>query len=80
MSQLLLSAVLGSFFIVRLFKGPWVRNPHYLAAAIVGSVLGTLLLHAFWPALDGDFIASGAVGIAGPIAGMLLFDAVLGAA
>jgi hypothetical protein len=80
MTYLLVSAVFGSFVMVRLFKGPWGRNPHYLAAAIAGSVAGTLLLHAFWPALDGDFIAGGIVGIAGPIAGIMLFDTLLGMA
>lgn len=77
MAYLLVSAVLGSFVIVRLMKGPWGRNPHYLAAAIAGSVAGTLLLHAFWPAMDDDFIVGGLVGIAGPIAGIMLFDALL---
>jgi hypothetical protein len=62
---------------VRLLKGPWIRNPQYLAAAIAGSVVGSLLLHAGWPGLDGDFVAGGIVGIAGPIAGIVLFDAVL---
>jgi hypothetical protein len=77
MSELLFSAVLGSFFMVRLFRGPWLRNPHYLAASITGSVAGTLILHAFWPAFDGDFIAGAIVGVVGPLAGMALFDAFL---
>lgn len=77
MSELLFSAVLGSFFMVRLFRGPWRRNPQYLAAAIAGSVAATLILHAFWPALDGDFIAGAIIGAVGPIAGMALFDALL---
>ena len=80
MTDLLVSAVLGSFVMVRLFRGPWGRNPQYLAAAIAGSVAATLLLHAFWPALDNDFVAAGLVGIAGPIAGMMAFDALLNAA
>ncbi|MGB3540132.1 MAG: hypothetical protein WBA42_18425, partial [Mesorhizobium sp.] len=77
MSELLFSAVLGSFFMVRLFRGPWLRNPQYLAAAIAGSVAGTLILHTFWPALDGDFIAGAIIGAVGPLAGMALFDAFL---
>jgi hypothetical protein len=80
MAYLLVSAVLGSFVMVRLFKGPWSRNPQYLAAAIAGSVAGTLLLHAFWPALDDDFLAGGLIGIAGPVAGIVLFDTLLGMA
>ncbi|OQM77480.1 hypothetical protein [Manganibacter manganicus] len=77
MSELLLSAVLGSFFMARLFRGSWLRNPQYLAASIAGSVAGSLLLHAFWPALDGDFIAGAIIGVAGPYAGMTLFDLLL---
>lgn len=80
MTYLLVSAILGSFAMVRLLKGPWGRNPHYLAAAIAGSVAGTLLVHGFWPALDDDFIVGGVVGVAGPIGGMMLFDALLRAA
>jgi len=77
MSELLFTAVLGSFFMVRLFRGPWLRNPHYLAAAIAGSVAGSLVLHAYWPALDGDFITGAIVSTVGPLAGMALFDAFL---
>ncbi len=77
MSELLFSAVLGSFFMVRLFRGPWLRNPQYLAASIAGAVAGTLILHFGWPALDGDFIAGVIVGAVGPLAGMALFDALL---
>jgi hypothetical protein len=77
MSDLLLSAVFGSFIVVRLMKGPWLKNPQYLAAAILGSIVGALLMHSYWPGLDDDLIASSITGLAGPIAGMLLFDAVL---
>jgi hypothetical protein len=77
MSELLFSAVLGSFFMVRLFRCPWLRNPQYLAASIAGTVAGPLILHAFWPALDGDFIAGAIIGTVGPLAGMALFDAFL---
>lgn len=77
MSELLISAVLGSFFMVRLFRGSWLRNPQYLAASIAGSVACTLTLHACWPVLDGDFIAGVIIGTLGPLAGMALFDAFL---
>ncbi len=78
MSELLLSAILTAFTMVRIIKGPWMRNPQYLAAGIAGSVVGALILHAYWPAYDDDFIVGGVVGIAGSWGGMLLFDTTLG--
>jgi hypothetical protein len=80
MSDLLLSAVFTAFTMVRLLKGPWLRNPQYLACGIVGAIVGALALHAFWPAYDDDFIIGGVTGIFGSWAGMALFDAVLGIA
>jgi membrane associated rhomboid family serine protease len=65
---------------VRLLRGPWLRNPQYLASGIVGAVVAALLLHAFWPAADDDFIVGGVTGILGSWAGMALFDTILGAA
>ncbi|WP_246675250.1 hypothetical protein [Mesorhizobium sp. B2-3-4] len=76
MSDLLLSAVFTAFTMVRLLKGPWLRNPQYLAAGIVGAVLGTLVLHAVWPAADDDFIVGGVTGIFGSWAAMALFDTI----
>jgi membrane associated rhomboid family serine protease len=80
MSDLLLSAVFTAFTMVRLLKGPWLRNPQYLASGIVGAIVGALALHAFWSAYDDDFIIGGVTGIFGSWAGMALFDAVLGIA
>jgi hypothetical protein len=79
MSGILFSAVTTGFFMVRLFKGPWLKNPQYLAAAICGSILAALTLHLFWPVMDDSFIVGGATGLAGSWAGMTLFDMVLGA-
>jgi len=79
MSGILLSALFNGFLTVRLMKGPWLRNPQYLAAAIVASVLAMLILQAFWPGMEDDFVIGNLVGIAGSCAGMLAFDAILGA-
>lgn len=79
MSEIIFSAVTTGFFMVRLFKGPWVRNPQYLAAAICGSVLAALMLHLFWPAMDDSFMVGGATGLAGSWGGIALFDAAIGA-
>ncbi|PZV35122.1 hypothetical protein B5V02_29105 [Mesorhizobium kowhaii] len=80
MSDLLVSAILTAFTMVRLLRGPWLRNPQYLASGIVGAIVGALLLHGFWPAADDDFIVGGLTGIFGSWAGMVLFDAILGMA
>lgn len=77
MSDLLVSAIFTAFTMVRLLKGPWLRNPQYLASGIVGAVVGTLLLHRFGPGFDDDFIVGGATGIFGSWAGMALFDTIL---
>ena len=47
MSDLLLSAIFTAFTMVRVIKGPWLRNPQYLATGILGAVVGTLVLHAY---------------------------------
>ncbi|WP_245429148.1 hypothetical protein [Mesorhizobium sp. WSM3860] len=80
MSDILLPAIFTAFTMVRVLKGPWLRNPQYLASGILGAIVGALLLHAFWPAYDDDFIVGGATGIFGSWAGMVLFDAILGVA
>jgi hypothetical protein len=79
MSDILFSAVTTGFFMVRLFKGPWLKNPQYLAAAICGSILAALTLHLFWPVADGFFVVGGVTGLAGSWAGIALFDLALGA-
>lgn len=80
MSDLLLSAVFTAFTMVRVLKGPWLRNPQYLACGILGAIVGALVLNGFWPAYADDFIVGGVTGIFGSWAGMALFDAILGMA
>jgi hypothetical protein len=79
MFDVLFSAVTTGFFMVRLFRGPWLRNPQYLAAAICGSVLAALMLHLFWPVMDDSLVVGGVTGLAGSWAGMALFDMAVGA-
>ena len=76
---IVLSAVLSSFFAVRILKGHWMRNPQYLAVAIVGSVVGALLLHAGWPGFDEDFILPTIVSFVGSCVAVFAFDQVIGA-
>ncbi|WP_245476736.1 hypothetical protein, partial [Mesorhizobium sp. M1A.F.Ca.IN.020.03.1.1] len=59
MSDILLPAIFTAFTMVRVLKGPWLRNPQYLASGILGAIVGALLLHAFWPAYDDDVIVVG---------------------
>ncbi|WP_258051704.1 hypothetical protein [Mesorhizobium sp. INR15] len=77
MSDLLLSAVFTAFTMVRLLRGPWLRNPQYLASGIVGAVVAALLLQGFWPGADDDFVIGGLTGVFGSWAGMVLFDTLL---
>ncbi|WP_311028949.1 hypothetical protein [Mesorhizobium koreense] len=79
MSDILFSAVTTGFFMVRLFRGPWLKNPQYLAAAICGSILAALTLHLFWPVMDDSFVVGGGAGLAGSWVGMALFDLAVGA-
>jgi hypothetical protein len=78
MSGILLSAISSGFFMVRIIKGPWRRNPQYLAASIAGSIVAILVLHSLWPDMDDDFIVGGIAGVAGAWGGMILFDTALG--
>lgn len=80
MSDLLLSGIFTAFTMVRVLKGPWLRNPQHLATGILGAIVAVLLLHGLWPAYDGDFIIGGVTGIFGSWVEMALFDAILGIA
>ena len=79
LSLIALSAVLSSFFAVRIIKGPWRSNPQYLAVAIVGSVVGALLLHASWPQFDSDFVLPTIASFIGSCVAVFAFDQVIGA-
>ncbi|WP_027061615.1 hypothetical protein [Mesorhizobium loti] len=80
MFELLLSSIFTAFTMVRLLKGPWLRNPQYLATGILGAIVAVLVLHGGWPAYDDDLIIGGVTGIFGSWAGMAVFDAILGMA
>ena len=76
MPSLVLSAVFSSFLFVRLFKGPWGRNPQYLAAAMIGSVLLSVAAENYFPGASDDFINSNLLAAAGSGAGIFLFGLV----
>lgn len=74
MTEILLGAISTSFLLVRIFKGPWMRNPQYLAAAVIGAVAVSLGLYRFAPDLENDLIVGSIAGAAGAWGGMFAFD------
>lgn len=76
---IVLFAVLSSFFAVRILKGHWMRNPQYLAVAMIGSVAGALLLHAGWPQFDEDLLLPTIASFVGSCVAVFAFDQVVGA-
>ncbi len=74
MTEILLGAVSTSFLLVRIFKGPWMRNPHYLAAAVIGAVAVSLGLYRFAPDLENDLLVGSVAGAVGAWAGIFAFD------
>lgn len=77
MPILVINALLSSLFAVRVFKGPWLRNPQYLVIAIVGCAVGMLGLEAFEPGLSEDFIFGNLSAIVGAFVAITLFDRVM---
>jgi len=74
MPMTLLSAVFSSFLLVRLIKGPWMRHPHYLGLAMIGSILSTLVLATFSPGMEDDLIAGNLAAFAGAFVAIQAFD------
>ena len=56
MTEMLFGALSMAVLLVRIIKGPWMRNPQYLAAALVGAVALSLGLGALSPDLENDLI------------------------
>ena len=63
MSDLLLSSIFTAFTMVRVLKGPWLRNPQYLATGILGAIVAVLLLNGLWPSYDDDFVIGRGAGM-----------------
>lgn len=80
MPDIILSALLSSFLIVRVFKGPWSRNPQYLAVCMVGSTAAMLLLNMVSPGSADGFIAGNGAAFMGAYAAVVIFDVVTGMA
>ena len=80
MPDLVISGLFSSFLLVRVIKGPWLRNPQYLAVAMVGAVLAMLSLNAVEPGMADEFIAGNLAAFAGAFVAIAAYDLALGAA
>ena len=78
MAEIVLSALGTAFFLVRVVKGPWMRNPQYLAAALTGALIAGLLLNSYSEDLEASFIFGTLAGLAGGWAGIFAFDRLIG--
>lgn len=76
MAEILLGALSMAFFLVRIIKGPWMRNPQYVAAATVGAMAVSLGLFVIAPDLEFNIIVGSLVGGAGAFAGIFAFDVI----
>ena len=80
MPFIVINGLFSSFFLVRVIKGAWMRNPQYLAVAMVGSIGAMLLLNVAAPGMADDFIAGNIAAFAGAFLAISAYDLALGAA
>ena len=78
--DIILSALFSSFFIVRVIKGPWMRNPQYLAVSIFGSAAAMIVLNAISPGAADEFILGNGAAFAGAFLSIAAFDFAAGLA
>lgn len=78
MADVLFTALGLSFFLVRLAKGSWVRNPVYLALAIFGSMAGLLILMRVYPGAEDSMIFGNLAALAGAGCAISLYDLTTG--
>lgn len=74
MTEALLTALSSAFLLVRVIKGPWMRNPQYVASAIVGAIAVLLVIGSFAPDLQNDLVVGGLAGAGGAWMGIVAFD------
>jgi hypothetical protein len=77
MPTVVFSALLSSFFTVRILKGPWMRNPQYLAVTMVATSIAGMAADKFAPGLFDDFIAGNLIAFAAAALSIFAFDAVV---
>ncbi|MBP1851211.1 hypothetical protein [Rhizobium halophytocola] len=77
MPSLVITALVASFTFVRLLKGPWMRNPQYLAAAMIGSMIVVIAGDGLDPGIGDDFIMGNLLALGGSAAGIFLMGRVI---
>ncbi len=77
-ADVFLTSLFSSFFLVRLLKGSWLRNPVYLALAIIGGLIGLISAMSMWPGSENDLIAGNAAALAGAWALIFVYDRAAG--
>lgn len=78
MPDLVISALVSSFTVVRLLKGPWLRYPQFLAAAMIGSVVLSLVAEKLDPGSADSMINATIYAFAGSAAGIFLLGQMIG--
>lgn len=74
MTDVLVSSFFTSFMIVRFMKGPWGRNPQYLAASVFGAFAALLIAGRMAPGIETELGFSNLISIAGAVTAILAFD------
>ena len=67
------SAIVASFVLVRLVKGPWTSNVQFVVAGIVGAMLAALAGDYLYPGTTDDVILRYMVSLCGGGFGIYLF-------
>lgn len=80
MPTLVFNALLSSFFVVKVFKGHWTRNPHYLAITMVASILALVALDSCSPGAADTFVDGNIASFAGAWLGLAIYDRTIGRA
>ena len=78
MAEVFLTSLFSSFFLVRLLKGSWLKQPVYLALAIIGGLAGLIGTSVMWPGSENDWIAGNFAALVGAWALIMLYDRVVG--
>ncbi|MBI1260650.1 MAG: hypothetical protein GC184_02895 [Rhizobiales bacterium] len=74
MVDVYITALFTSFFLVRLVKGSWTRNPAYVALSIFGGMAGLILLMKLSPGAEGSLIYGNFAALGGALTAILIYD------
>lgn len=79
MPGLIFNALFSSFFMVKLVRGRWTRNPDHLAAATVASVCALIILNCWSPGAAASFIYGNLAALGGAWLGLFVYGRIAGA-